>query len=554
MRANRGSESRFLHFKDADSYLAYAKLYNKGGILSAMQGHVAKLAKDIALVEEMGPNPNAQFQFVHDMATRREGKGKDRIGRGLGYFISTRDMWNVLTGVTGSAVNPRLAEVAQGARNVEVFSKLGSAFLTSVTDIPTYFVTAGFNRLGFGKPLENMLRAFGKADTEFANRAGLIQEGMISDMNRWAEGNIGKGWTGKLANATMKLSLLEAWTDSLRRGYAMTKMGAMGKLTRGDWAALHESDRAHFDRAGVTETDFKVWQLAQPEDWRGSQMLTLDSLYRISDADLKAAGLSKMDHHRATSRLLGMLADESEMASLNQDLETRAFTTGGGEKGTLGGEFRRSFMLFKGFPLAMISRHWGRMADMWANGDKASSIGYGAAMITSLTVFGAMALQLKNIVNGKDPQDMEDPKFWAAAWAQGGGRGVFGDLLYTGLGGDSKGGQPNWTNVLGPVFGSMGDLANLTVGNIGQAMDDKDTHFGAEAVRFVKQHLPFVNLWYAKAAIDHAVLQDVQEYLSPGYLDRMRERAQKDFNQDFWWQPGEGMPGRAPDLGAAMGR
>ncbi|MDR3221123.1 MAG: hypothetical protein LBU46_03810, partial [Candidatus Accumulibacter sp.] len=41
MRANRGSEHRVIHFKDAASYLTYSASYNKGGILSAMQGHVS---------------------------------------------------------------------------------------------------------------------------------------------------------------------------------------------------------------------------------------------------------------------------------------------------------------------------------------------------------------------------------------------------------------------------------------------------------------------------------------------------------------------------------
>ena len=549
MRAKRGSEHRVIHFKDAASYLTYAADYNRGGILSAMQGHVSRLAKDIALVEEFGPNPNVQWGFLHDTATLTG--ESDMVGP---FRVPTQDMWNVLNGNAGNVVNVRLAEIAQGARNIEVFGKLGSAFISSVTDIPTYFITTGFNRLGFVEPLVNLVRAFGKDSADYANRAGLVAESIISDMNRWAESNVGRGWTGKLANATMKASLLEAWTDAMRRGFSVTMMGAIGKLSRQDWRALDAGDRARLEAKGVTETDFKVWQMAKPEDWRGSQMLTLQAVRAVSEADLTAAGLSLRDQNRAVSRLLGAIADESEFASLSQDLQTRAFTTGGGPKGTIGGEFRRSIMLFKGFPLAMISRHWGRMAEQWRIGDKASSVAYGAALMTTLPLFGAIALQMKDIIFGKDPRDMTTAKFWGAAFAQGGGVGIFGDFLYTGMGGQNRAGVPNWMNLAGPVIGSGFEAIDLTLGNIGEAVRGKETHAGAEAVRFARSHLPFVNLWYAKSALDHAGLQDLQEMLSPGYLSRMRERAHTDWGQDFYWRPGEGMPSRAPDFSNAAGK
>lgn len=386
------------------------------------------------------------------------------------------------------------------------------------------------------------------------NRAGLVAESVISDMNRWAESNIGKGWTAKLANATMKASLLEAWTDAIRRGFSVTQMGALGKLSRMEWQALEEADRWRLASRGITETDFRVWNLAQPEAWRGSQMLSLQAVRAIPEAELAAVGLSLRDQNRAVSRLLGFISDESEFASLSQDLNTRAALTRGTQKGTIEGELMRSIALFKGFPLAMISRHWGRTVEQWRHGEKVSSVAYAAGLMSSLTIFGALAVQLKDMVSGKDPRPMDTPKFWAAAFTQGGGFGVFGDILYTGMGGQNRAGVPNWMSLLGPVLGSGAEALDLTLGNAGEALKGKETHAGAEALRFAKSHLPFLNLWYAKAAIDHAGLQDLQEYLSPGYLSRMQDRAQKEWGQSFWWQPGQGMPERGPDLERAMGR
>jgi hypothetical protein len=130
---------------------------------------------------------------------------------------------------------------------------------------------------------------------------------------------------------------------------------------------------------------------------------------------------------------------------------------------------------------------------------------------------------------------------------------VFGDILYTGMKGNARGGQSNWTSLAGPVFGTAFDAADITFGNMGEALAGKKTNAGAEVVRFVKGNTPLVNLWYARAAIDHLMVHELQESISPGYLRKMRKRAHDDFDQDYWWRPGDKLPERAPDLNAAAG-
>ena len=107
---------------------------------------------------------------------------------------------------------------------------------------------------------------------------------------------------------------------------------------------------------------------------------------------------------------------------------------------------------------------------------------------------------------------------------------------------------------LGPSFGSAADLYELTKGNIDELRAGKDTHAGAEGLRFARSHMPFVNLGYAKAALDHMGLFALQENLSPGYLGRIQGKASKDWGQDYWWDPRDATPDRAPDFGAIAGQ
>ena len=107
----------------------------------------------------------------------------------------------------------------------------------------------------------------------------------------------------------------------------------------------------------------------------------------------------------------------------------------------------------------------------------------------------------------------------------------------------------------GPTYGAVADLFDLTKGNVDEYIAGKQTHVGAEAVRVVKSNLPYLGLWYARAAVDHAFTHALQENLSPGYLSRMQQRAQREYGQAYWWRPGADFDEmRAPDMGAAVGQ
>jgi hypothetical protein len=561
-RANRGSDHRVIHFKDSDSYITYLGQYGSGSVFTSMQGHVTGMGRDIGLVEQFGPNPELAFKTVNDMATKADG-GIKRFGQ---WLVTNEQQWAVLSGKAGQVQHQRLADIAQAARNIQVFGKLGSVVLSSITDIPSFFVTSRFNRLPVVDSAVNLVRSLGGEQREFANRAGIVSESLIADMNRWSESNLKDGWTSKLANATMKVSFLQGWTDAIRRAFSVSMMGGIGKISRTEWGALHADDRGRMAAKGVTESDWKLWTLAKPEKWRDSQMLTPDSIRAVTDDQLRRAGLiaqvgdaaqAQRIRDQAVTRLLGVIADESEYASVAPDLHTRTLTTfGGQERGTFGGELGRSIMLFKGFPIAMMSRHWGRVlnADMSA----ASRTEYVASLAVGLTVFGAAAITLKDLRDGKDPRDMTDPKFWGAAFMQGGGTGMIGDLIYQASGGgQSQSGVSTAANfassVAGPVAGMGLEFADLTIGNIGQAMKGKDTHAGAEALRFARANAPFVNLWYSKTAIDHAGFNHLQELLSPGYNSRVMGRMRKDWGQDMWWPRDSALPDRAPNFSNAAG-
>ncbi|WP_439671446.1 Large polyvalent protein associated domain-containing protein [Cupriavidus necator] len=547
-RASRFDEAhRAIHFKDADSYLQYLSEFGRGSVFEQIQGHVTMMGKNIGLMESMGPNAGATYRLLKDTVEKADNAA------GAREFGATLDMaWDTLNGATAQPVSQRLADFGQGIRNFTTAVKLQGVMLSSVTDVPLMLTAAKYNGMPLAQTLANTLRSFGGDTRAEAARMGLAVESISSEMQRWHGDNLAQGWSSKLANTTMRLTLVEAWTNALRRGFSLTLASRLDGMRQADWAMLKPADRRQFADFGVTEQDWRIWQMADATEYRGQTLLTAEALRNIPDERLRAAGIADpvAAVNQASAKLLGFVDNEAHTAVLGPDLMTRATLTQGTKAGTVGGELARSTTLFKSFAFAMISRHLRRLQSIETAGGK---LAYSASVMTGLTLFGALAMQLKDLATGKDPRDMTTPKFWGAAFMQGGGLGIFGDVLYTGLGGDSRGGQANWTGLLGPVAGTAFDLGNVTLGNVGQAMQGKETHAGAELVRFGRQNIPFANLWYLRAAVDHAFVHDMQETLSPGYLSRMRRRQEKEWGSGFWWAPGEAAPERAPDVSTAVG-
>jgi len=451
--ANAGSQARVIHFAEPEAYVQYLGKYGTGSVYDALSGHIGMMAKNIGLVETFGPSPSALFRTLHD--TAMQGGGTDRVAA----LMTTEQAWQTLTGAIDDPQSQTAARIGQGLRNVQTLGKLQGALLSSVTDLGTYMATLGFHRLSYWQGAVNLVRAFGPETRAYADRAGLISESLISDMNRWSGEQIGRGWTGRLANMTMKVSLMNAWTDAVRRAFSVTMMGGMARISRTPWEQLEAGDRARLERKGWQADEWGVLQQAEPEMWRNTPMLTPAALGKVEDVEQAL-------RDRTISRLLGTITDEAEYASLGPDLATRTLQTWGLQKGTGTGEIARSIMQFKSFPIAMLSRHWGRVLsdDM----TPAGRLAYGSALAFGLTLLGGVALQLKDLAAGRDPRDAtgdqgNDPaklaKFWAAAFSQGGGAGFLGDML---LSGEGRGGQSGASaaigGVVGPVVGSAFEL------------------------------------------------------------------------------------------------
>jgi hypothetical protein len=76
------------------------------------------------------------------------------------------------------------------------------------------------------------------------------------------------------------------------------------------------------------------------------------------------------------------------------------------------------------------------------------------------------------------------------------------------------------------------------------------THVGRDVVKLLKQETPGSSNWYTRLAFERLVADQLQEAIDPGYRKSWRDMASKmkKTGQEFWWEPGETSPKRAPKL------
>jgi len=558
-RANRGADHRVLHFKDGDSWMAYMREFGEGSLYDSMMGHVGGMARDIGLVERYGPNPEQQFRVQKDIAERADTAGS--MANRAALLVKPESAWNVVSGKAGMPENRVAAQIGQDVRNVQTAAKLGGAVLSSFTDVGTIASSLHYNRLPYFDMLANIGRQMTPTNRAWLAEHGVIGDALVTTLNRWTGDNMTHSLTGRAASAVMKLSLMNAWTDGLRGAFAQTMMGGLARMAKKDWAGLDGWDRYLLERKGITEQDWAIISKAVPEkDPSGIDRLTADGV-RATGAD---------GAEQVATKLLAFVIDESQFAVVNPDVATRSIVTGGGlPTGTLKGEAMRSFAQFKSFPIAMMTRHWRRIMET-PQGLDGAPLGFGgetvaagrvnkamgmAALATTGMMLGAIVLQNKALVLGKDPYDMTEGKFWMRALAQGGGLGYLGDLIFKDPT-EQRGNTVEQTvgTVLGPAAGAAAGFAgDIVITNAWEAAKGKDTKIGAEALRWANSQLPGQSLWWSRGVWEHAFLFQAQEALNPGYLARMKQRAQRDWGQGYWWDPAELTPDRAPAFGNITG-
>lgn len=299
--ANRHQESRALHFKDGDAWLAYQKkygTYDEAGFHEILKNHTHRMSTEVAMMQNLGSNPRNTFESLLDeakiklKADPQNGMKHGEIDKQAHRAMS---MYNTLDANT-RAIDSTLGNVMGGLRALMVASKLGGTTLTTFGDHASMKKVANMLGLSYTKSIlpEYMKQLKQGATRDEALRFGLGINEMAGSMTRFGDADIVSSATKSgrfnarmqaFAATTMKLSGLNAVTAGAKRALNLVHMNKLAEMTRKtDWKDLGADDLKILQGNGITERDWQLWQQLEPskrED--GTAVLTQNDFFSAPD-------------------------------------------------------------------------------------------------------------------------------------------------------------------------------------------------------------------------------------------------------------------------------
>ena len=545
---SRHSESRVLHFKDAESWMEYQAEFGGMPFVDLIEAHVNGLSKDIAMVENLGSSPKNAMRILMDAAEQKDWqKGIDANDTGKSRKRA-QTMFDEFSG-QNTPQSEVLANMGLAYRSMNVASMLGGTTISSVTDQAMIAKTASIHGIAYRKTfgeLISQLNPKNKEDRQLAHSLGLATEEMLGSIARWSDDGLTSvhGKSQKLARVSsgiasqvMRMSGLNALTAASKVGFTKMLMHKYGTLTRSKaWADLDAMDRELMEKTGLNERAWEVMRLADPVvDRKGNQLMSARSIYEIPDSDLTRFGDPQKVRDEVATQFQAHLLDEQGMAVVEAGLRERTWMAPGTRKGTAMGEIFKSMLQFKSFSASFLMRHGSRtMAQQGMQGKAA----YAIPLVAMTTILGGLVVQLKELANGNDPStmwDSEDPDktidFMKRSFVAGGGLPVLGDILVAGT---DTSGRDTGDFIAGPFGSDFKTILSLTVGNATQAANGIESNAGNEAFRFLKGKIPAQNLFYTKAATNRMIFDNFQDMIAPDYREKLLRKAEREHDRTRW--------------------
>lgn len=545
-------KSRVLHFKNAESALAYRDAFGYGNSIYGVMAHQRRAAQMAGQMEVFGPNPENMFNSLVEAERRRirndqsispEQKIKDidKLNADAGPL---RSAFDVMSGAISRPGNTKVAKIAGDIRAVQSMAKLGGAVLTAMpTDVVGAAQAAMFRGGGFWNGMVEQVGGIfkGRPKEEQAELAFMLGEGFdsligeVMSRGMAADGPVGK--LSRLQETFFKWNGLNWWTDVGRSVVGRAVAAEMGMRAEKAFADLPANYRHVLGLHGIDEAQWNVIRQASREI-DGKRYITPDAVRDLSDDAVSAfvgKGSKTADDARRDLEmtLLRFVADETNYAIVETDAASRRISTWGTRPGTFAGEAARFVMQFKGFPIAFSQRILGRAlfggrgATKWER--LMNNTPHLGALIAGLTVAGYMAMTMKDAAKGYwPPRDPLDLKVMSAALTQGGALGIYGDFLF---GEANRFGSGALETFSGPFIGTISDLINIPL-KARTAIEQGDRpKVAGDLLNLALNNTPFINLAYTRPALDLLFINALKNWASPGYTSRQRKNRERDFNQ-----------------------
>ncbi|QLP49351.1 hypothetical protein [Klebsiella michiganensis] len=568
--AKRASQERELIFKSGgDAWFEYNKLYGTGNIRESVIASLDSAAKTTGLMRVLGTNPEHMFQRLFDDQLQRIKNTSDpaAVADLNGRFPMLKQQLDEVMGLTNIPGNATLAHWGAGIRAVEDMTKLGGATLSSLNDISNISMEMRYQGMNIyealGKNLSAKMQGYSSEEKkEILRYIGIGFDTIRNEtIARFSGDTSVPGKLSRMQQKFFKYNLLNWWTENGRAGAGLIMSNWMARNAGSEFSKLGSELRRVLEISGIGEHEWAVLRNMRMDELNGNRHLTPNGVQFIPDTEIEkylatqnikpgAAAIANARESLA-GKLRGYYLDRIQVAMSEPGARTRALTKFGTLPGTPVGEAVRMMMQFKSFTASFMQNTLGR--ELFGRGYTPAALGQNkfpalakamfagngewqgfAQLFVWMTALGYLSMQVKLMAKGQTPRPM-DHKTVMAAMAQGGGAGLMGDFLF---GEYNRFGGGMASSMAGPFVGDIDQLRNLYL----QARDG-DAKAG-DFLRFGINHTPFLNLLGVRQGMDYLILNRMQEWLSPGSLERYEQRVQKAQGNTFMLPPSQFMLGK----------
>lgn len=564
---NRRKEHRVLHFRDGDAWMAYNEQFGQNNPFEAMTGELRGMAKDIALMEEFGPNPTLGLQFRAQILEKQvSGAAGDVPSRAYVVARPLRDVIRqknakarvTLRHLNGSVNAPHdrfSAKFFAGTRNLITAAQLGAAPISAITDPVTTRLAAktiGLNPTG---PWQRSMKLLtDKISRDEAAAMGYVFDTWFNVGSAHAR-MMGDIWapevTSRITNAVLRANGLSLMTDLQRTALRTTFSHELGEQAARSFAELPPELRRFMESRGLTSAE---WDMLRAP----GAMFTTPTGARVIAPTWFAehANMPRLEAERLALKLGSIIEDHTEFGIPTTRARGRATILGERQVGTFAGELLNSVSMYKSYSFTVMFGQLRRVAEI--GGGFQNRAAYVAAFVAQMTAMGALAVQLKEIAKGRDPRPMDTAGFWSAAVFQGGGVGIFGDFFSSTT---SRAGGGLAETIAGPVVGLGADVGRAISSNVARAADGQDVLIGRDFANLVRRYNPLATFQPpvpvpTRVALERLMWDQLQYLLDPQATEQWHQaegRMRRDYGTQSWWRRGETAPRRAPDLSNAAG-
>ena len=547
--AKLASQKRTLHFLNGEKAFEYAQKYTTGNIWEKTANKIRNDARTIALMEVYGPNPrNMHNKIMKRLKATPDGisgfKEKDLNGR-----------FDLLNGTLDMPAHVTLGQFGFFTRAVENMAKLGGAVLSALPDIA--FKGATLNRrtdIGFFgsyiRAFNGIINTMPKADQKFfGEMTSIYTEVAMGDLHARA-GAIDSmpGMMSRLQEKYFRWNLLQGWTMRHKKGLVAAFSYDLARYRNIDFDALPANTKRNLELYNFTRQEWSLMRHMETEvPETGNHLITSGAVNDIADEfidPIVAAFRGSLDVSIVTPDMRQAFKDNliKKINTMFSDFADEGVVTPGGrerslmtlnqQKGTILGEFMRFIGQFKSFPITVITKQIA--PQYYAGGGGAKGVASLIPVLIMTTALGYVSGAAKDVVRGRVPKDITDPRTFIDAMLRGGGLGIFGDYIFNEY---NRYGRSLQETFMGPAAGTFNDALGLLYGSIYDLVEDKDTVDGADFIRFVKSVTPGANLFYTETAFNYLFLYGLMEHFDPGFLRKMERKQRKEFEQEFWLPP-----------------